>query len=215
MKKRILIFSADTKIGSECFESIVEATKTNPPVLKAEIGGIVSATANGCIQKRAERLKIPFIHFPGPYTAESYKQIFEDSQADYAISTGWTKKIIGIEDNLAINTTLGPLPDCAGQYGKKMQRNIITMWRQKKIKQSAISIHFINKDYNKGAGIIQIPVSIRPDDTEDTLLIRAAKTSHYYQIAVMNEIIKGRIYLVNEHHTFIHNKELGRFAFHG
>ena len=216
MKKRILVFASGDKIGGGSgFQEMVERSRTEPAILDAEIVAVVCNYEHGGVWERAHQLEVPFIYFPGPYTAEAYQKIFEDSQADYVMCSGWKKQVFGLKENLTINIHPGPLPRFGGKgmYGRNVHEAVIKAYRRGEIKQSAVCIHFVNPEYDKGAGIVQIPVTIRHNDSAETLSARILKVEHNYQSLILNEIVNGRIFLDKSGNVLFENKELSRFAF--
>lgn len=214
--KKILVFASGDKIGGGSgFQEMVERTRTTPAILKAEIIGVVSNHANGGLFQKARSLEIPFRHFPGPFTAEEYQRIIEEFQPDYIMCSGWLKPVLGIEEAMVINIHPGPLPQFGGKgmHGHHVHEAVMAAYHRREINQSAVSMHFVNSEYDRGSGIVQIPVLIRPDDTAETLAARALKVEHNYQSLVLNEVVHGRIFPIGNGGSFIKNKMLARFAF--
>lgn len=216
MKKRILVFASGDKIGGGSgFQEMVERSRTKPAILDAEIVAVVCNYEYGGVWEKAKELNVPFIYFPGPYTAEAYQKIFKESQADYVMCSGWKKKVFGLKENLTINIHPGPLPRFGGKgmYGRNVHEAVIKAYRRGEIKQSAVSIHFVNPEYDKGKGIVQIPVPIRHNDSAETLAERVLKVEHNYQSLFLNEIVHRRIILNKLGNVLFENEELFRFAF--
>ncbi len=216
MRKKVLVFaSGDQNGGGSGFQEMVERSRTKPAILKADIVGVVSNYPAGGVYQKAQALNIPFKCFPGPFTAEEYDEIIEQFQPDYIMCSGWLKPMRGQEEGKVINIHPGPLPHFGGPglYGHHVHEAVIAAFKRGEITQSAVSIHFVNEEYDRGPGIVQIPVLIRPDDTAETLAARVLKVEHNYQSIVLNEIIHGRIFITGTNRAFIRNKELRRLAF--
>jgi len=57
---RVLVFaSGDEKGGGSGFQELVEFSRTNPPVVDAQIVGVISNHHNGGVRRRADALHIP------------------------------------------------------------------------------------------------------------------------------------------------------------
>jgi len=195
---------------------MVERSRTDPPILEANVVAVVSNHVNGGVRQKANKLNIPFVHFPGPFTSEEYQKIVKHWKPDYIMCSGWLKPVLGLTESRVINIHPGPLPRFGGKgmYGHHVHKAVIAAYQQGEIKQSAVSIHFVNEEYDRGAGIVQIPVLIRPDDNAESLAARVLKVEHNYQSLVLNEIIQGRIALINfDGDVYFENKNLFRFAF--
>ena len=68
---RVLVFaSGDAKGGGSGFQELVEFSRTSPPVLDAQIIGVISNHQYGGVRKRADAFHISFEYWPGPYNAE-------------------------------------------------------------------------------------------------------------------------------------------------
>ena len=216
-KPRILVLaSGDASGGGSGFLEMVERSRTNPPILDAEIVAVVSNHPNGGVRQKADKLGIPFIHFSGPYTAEEYQKLIADTGAQFVMCSGWLKLVLGLPEWMVINIHPGPLPRFGGKglHGHHVHEAVIEAYRRDELDQSAVSMHFVNEEYDKGAGIIQIPVLIRPDDDAESLAARVLKVEHNYQSLVLNEIVHGRIFLDTDRQVhFANNAGLARFAF--
>lgn len=183
-------------------------------MIKAKVVGVVFDYHNGEIFQRAQSLKIPFIYFMEPNNTEEYQNIITKFQPDYIIYADWPKPIAESEEGRIINICHGPFPwiNDKNLQGSKIYKEIIAAYKRGEIDQSAISMHFVNK-LNRGSGIIQIPVLIRPEDTAKTLEERVTKTGYNYIILALNEIIMGRIFSSGNGGSFVKRKTLRRFAF--
>ncbi len=214
-KPKILVLaSGDASGGGSGFQEMVERSRTKPPILDAEIVAVVSNHPNGGVRQKADKLGIPFILFRGPYTAEEYQRLVADTGAQFVMCSGWLKLVLGLPEWMVINIHPGSLPLFGGLYGHHVHEAVIEAYRKGEITQSAVSMHFVNEEYDKGAGIVQIPVLIRPEDDPESLAARVLKVEHNYQSLVLNEIVHGRIFLDTEGQVhFVHNKALARFAF--
>lgn len=216
MKKRILVFaSGDRNGGGSGFQEMVERSRASPPILDADIIGVVSNHPQGGVYQKAKALDIPFVHFKKPFEAAKYQKLVEKFKADYVMCSGWLKPIAGLPEKMVINIHPAPLPEFGGpgMYGHHAHEAVIAAYKAGKIKQSAVSIHFVNDKYDAGVGIVRIPVLIRPEDTSETLAARVLKVEHNYQSLVLNEIVNNRIFLSRGKCVFLDNENFKRFAF--
>lgn len=216
MEERIVVFaSGDAVGGGSGFMEMVERSRTGPPILDAEIVAVVSNHENGGVRKKAEMLGIPFIHIAKPFTAQKYQEIVKQTKANYVMCSGYLKPMVGLDEAMVVNIHPGPLPRFGGKgmYGHHVHEAVIEAYKRGEITQSAVSIHFVNEEYDKGTGIVQIPVLIRPDDDAESLATRVLKVEHNYQSLVLNEIIHRRIFLGSNGVVFLNNENLARFAF--
>lgn len=77
------------------------------------------------------------------------------------------EKLVKAFPNKIVNIHPALLPNYGGKgmYGMKVHEAVIS----NKEKESGISIHYVNEDYDKGAMILQVKCTISPNDTADSL----------------------------------------------
>lgn len=111
--------------------------------------------------------------------------------------SGWLKMVHGLDPTHTINIHPGPLPEFGGygMHGHFVHEAVMETFRKGRITQSAVTLHFVNEEYDQGPIIAMIPVLIRPEDTAETLGARVNKVEHAWQSYYLNEIVHGRIRL--------------------
>jgi len=200
-KPRVLVFaSGDEKGGGSGFQELVEFSRTDPPVLNAQIVGVVSNHPYGGVRKRADSLQIPFEYWPGPFDAKGYQSFFRKYNADYVMCSGWLKFVRGLAPERTINIHPGPLPRFGGpgMYGRRVHEAVIEAYRRGEIKQSAVTMHFVDEvAYDHGPIIFQMPILIRPDDDAESLAKRVNEKERAWQSYILNLVVNGHIYLRN------------------
>jgi len=192
MKKKIVIFASGTKDGGGSgFENLINASRNS--VLNAEISAVVSNHENGGVKERASRLGIKFIHFPAPWTAEKYRKITKD--ADLVCLSGWLKLAIGLDSQKTINIHPGPLPKFggAGMYGHYVHEAVIEAYKKGEVTHSAVSMHFVTDEYDRGPLFFSQSVEIFPDDTAETLAKRVNEAEHKWQPIMTEKVLTGEI----------------------
>ena len=198
---RILVFaSGDEKGGGSGFQELVEFSRTNPPVLNAQIIGVVSHHQHGGVCRRAEALHIPFEYWLGPFDAKGYRTFVEKYRADFVMCSGWLKFVRGLDPAKTVNIHPGPLPRFGGpgMYGHHVHEAVMAAYHRGEITQSAVTMHFVDEiGYDNGQIIFQMPVLIRPDDDARTLAERVNEKERAWQSHILNRVIHGHIYLSN------------------
>jgi phosphoribosylglycinamide formyltransferase 1 len=198
---RVLVFaSGDEKGGGSGFQELVEFSRTDPPVLDAQIVGVISNHQHGGVYRRAEALHIPFEHWSGPYDAKGYRTFVDQYQADFVMCSGWLKFVRGLDPATTVNIHPGPLPRFGGakMYGHYVHEAVMAAYHRGEITQSAVTMHFVTDiAYDHGPIIFQMPVLIRPDDDAETLAKRVNEKERAWQSHVLNLVIHGYIYLSN------------------
>jgi phosphoribosylglycinamide formyltransferase 1 len=200
LKKKILVFaSGSASGGGSGFEKLVLASRGGP--LCADIVGVVSNHAEGGVRARADMLGVPFIHFPQPWSAESYQKIAAASGADFFALSGWLKLVCGLDSKTRFNARTvfnihpGPLPAFGGpgMYGHHVHEAVIEAFRRGDVTHSAVSMHFVTEGYDRGPVFFQIKVEIARGDTPETLAARVNQREHLYQPMITDYVVNGRI----------------------
>jgi phosphoribosylglycinamide formyltransferase-1 len=196
---RILVFSSgDGKGGGSGFQELVEFSRTNPPVLNAQIVGVISNHPDGGVRRRADALHIPFEYWPGPFDATGYRTLVERYRADYVMCSGWLKFVRGLDPAKTVNIHPGPLPQFGGPglYGHYVHEAVMAAYHRGEIIQSAVTMHFVDETaYDHGPIIFQMPVLIRPDDDAVTLAKRVNEKERAWQSHILNLVVHQSIYL--------------------
>ena len=200
-RARVLVFaSGDEKGGGSGFQELVEYSRTEPPVLDAQIVGVISNHPNGGVRRRAEALRIPFEYWPGPYDAKGYRGFVDRYQADFVMCSGWLKFVRGLDPAKTVNIHPGPLPRFGGpgMFGHHVHEAVMAAYRRGEIIQSAVTMHFVTDiAYDHGPIIFQMPVLIRPDDDAETLARRVNEKERAWQSHILNLVVQRLIYLSN------------------
>lgn len=205
-KPKILVFaSGDKEGGGSGFQELVEFSRTSPPVLDADIVGVVSNHEHGGVRKKADALRIPFELFRGPFTASRYQILVSAFEADYVMCSGWLKPVRGLDPARTVNIHPGPLPCFGGQgmYGHHVHEAVMVAYHRGEVSQSAVTMHFVTEHpgddpYDKGPIFFEFPVLIRPDDTPETLAKRVNEKERAWQAFMLNQVVHRNIQLRNK-----------------
>lgn len=195
-KPKLLIFSSGSKTGGGSgFENLVRAARSTPKVLDAEIVGVVSNHEHGGVRERADRLGIPFHHFPLPREAADYQRIIEGFGNPWVALSGWLKLARGLNPARTINIHPGPLPRFGGDgmYGHHVHEAVIEAFQKGEVTESAVSMHFVTEIYDDGPCFFQIPVPIYDGDTADTLGTHVNAFEHAWQPYITNLVVHEKI----------------------
>ena len=206
-KPKILVFaSGSAEGGGSGFEKLVEATRGGPVLgcrgpLEADIIGVVSNHADGGVRRRADRLVVPFFHFPKPWDAERYQDFARNTEADFFAFSGWLKRVLGLDlktrfnSRTAFNIHPGPLPDFGGPgfYGHHVHEAVMAAFRRGEITHSAVSMHFVTEEYDRGPLFFQLKVRIKDDDTPNSLGQRVNQWEHHWQPRITNLVVNRSI----------------------
>lgn len=191
-KPRILVFASGTATGGGSgFQKMVELSLGLHPVLDAKIVGVVSNHGGGGVAAKASNARIPFGHWKGPFTAEKYQSWVKMFEADYVMLSGWLKKVAGLDMARTVNIHPGPLPLTAGLYGHHVHERVMAAYRAGELTESAVTVHFVDAEYDAGPVASVIRVEILPSDTAETLGQRVNACEHAWQSELLNRIVHG------------------------
>ena len=195
-KPKILVFASGSAIdGGSGFENLVKASRMPGGDLSADIIGVVSNHEFGGVRQRAEILGVPFIHFPKPWVAECYWKIARQSNADFFALSGWLKRVVGLPPRTTFNIHPGPLPEFGGDgmYGHCVHESVMAAFRRGELTRSAVSMHFVIPEYDRGPTFFRCKVKIREDDTPETLAKRVNQIEHLWQPIITDLVVRGVI----------------------
>lgn len=143
--------------------------------LHINISLIITNNSNANVIEKAIKYNIPYKIvntklFPDISTDEVILKYLRQSQIDYILLAGYMKKIgdciVENYPNKIINSHPALLPKYGGvgMYGRYVHEAVIV----NKEKQSGVTIHFVNSNYDEGEQIIQKTIDINPSwDVED------------------------------------------------
>ena len=97
------------------------------------------------------------------------------------------KEVVEEFKNKIINIHPGKLPEFGGKgfYGMNVHNAVISS----KINSTAVTIHYVNEEYDKGLTIHEEPIEVYKDDTAESLSKRVLSYEHKLYSKVINQII--------------------------
>jgi len=148
------------------------------------VKGVFTNNPNAHVVERASRNSIPcFIFTKEEFIAGTELQkLLEKWNIDAIILAGFLWLIPGYLINLYpdkilnIHPALLPLFGGKGMYGKYVHQAVINSGKN----ESGITIHLVNRQYDKGKIIFQKRCKINPDDTPATLASKIHQLEHRY-----------------------------------
>lgn len=178
--------------GGSGFEKLAEASFRGD--LGAVISCVLSNHSSGGVYEKAKRLGIRFEHFTAPWTAEHCHELIGED-VDLICLSGFLKRVTGFDPTKTINIHPGLLPDFGGKgmYGHHVHEATMRAYHAGKITHSAVSMHFVTDEYDKGPVFLQLLVPIMPNDTPDTLGSHVNAAEHKYQWKFTKFVLDERI----------------------
>ncbi|MBI5404506.1 MAG: phosphoribosylglycinamide formyltransferase [Ignavibacteriae bacterium] len=168
------------------FRALIEAKKSG--IIKSDISLLITNNSDCGAVKIADEFDIPHFHisrkkYPD-ISEEEYAEIFlnkmEQHKIDFIVLAGYMKiideKIIRKYHNRIINIHPALLPAFGGKgmYGMNVHNAVI----ESGVKESGVTIHYVNEEYDRGEIILQEKVLVESEDTAETLQKKVLKLEH-------------------------------------
>ena len=112
---------------------------------------------------------------------------------DLIVLAGFMRKIPSFlleefEDRIVnIHPALLPKFGGKGMYGKKVHEAVIEAGE----KESGITIHLVNEEYDKGKILFQESVPVKQTDTPDSLAMRVQKLEHEHFPKIIQKLVRS------------------------
>ncbi|AMC11445.1 phosphoribosylglycinamide formyltransferase [Lutibacter profundi] len=188
--KRIAILASGTGTNAE---NIIKYFKNNSLISVVQV---LSNNKEADVLKKAKRLGIPSRYFDknSLFNTNEILTILKE-QADYIILAGFLwkipLKIIELFPNKILNIHPALLPKYGGKgmYGMHVHNAVV----ENREKETGITIHFVNENYDEGAIIFQKSVEVLVCDTAEDV----AKKIHVLEQENFPKIIE-KVILENE-----------------
>ncbi len=178
------------------FKAIIEAKKSG--IIKSDISLLITNNSDCGAVGIAKENGIPVFHisrkvYPNA-SDEEYANLFLDKlyehKIDFIVLAGYMKmihaSIIRKFPNRIINIHPALLPKFGGKgmYGMNVHRAVIEAGE----KESGVTIHYVNENYDEGKIILQEKVEVASNDTAETLHKKVLKLEHKYYPEVIRKI---------------------------
>ena len=156
---------------------------------------ILTNNPDAGVIERADRLGISVETFNRDdfYNTNKVINILNCYSTDFIILAGFLwlvpENILTTFENRIVNIHPALLPNYGGKgmYGMNVHKAIIDAGE----KESGITIHFVNKNYDEGQTIFQATVNIDKEDTPDTLAKKIHTLEYQYFPRIIEETIKN------------------------
>lgn len=206
MSPKLIVFASGTKDGGGSgFENLVHARERGE--LDAEIVAVVSNHEHGGVRQRADRLGIPFIHFDPPrehshipkYVSMSYREIVEQSGAEWTALSGWLKRVEGLDPSKTFNIHPALLSFQSGRfggpglYGHRVHDAVKAALDAGEITESGFTMHFTTAEYDRGPIFFERRVPLTPEMSADDIAKAVNSEEHRWQPKITNLVVHREI----------------------
>jgi len=182
--KRIVILASGSGTNAE---NIINYFKNNDDISVVQV---LSNKENATVLKRASRLGVANAHIQFNNSSELLKLL--KSNADYVVLAGFLKKIpssiIKAFPNKIINIHPALLPKYGGKgmYGMHVHNAVVS----NREKESGITIHYVNENYDEGTIIFQKKIAVLPIDSPEDVAEKIHVLEYEYFPKVIENIIE-------------------------
>jgi len=184
---RIAIFASGS--GSNA-QKIMEYFQDHPTV---SVHLILSNNPDAYVLTRARKFHIPVLTFSRQelYQSSHILDILSVQEIDYIVLAGFMwlipTYILKHYPNRILNIHPALLPGYGGKgmYGMRVHEAVIAAGE----KESGISIHYVNENYDEGQLIFQAKCPVQPGDTPETLANRIHLLEHKYYPEIIEKVI--------------------------
>lgn len=167
-RPNIIVFATGGKWPNEGGSGLKElASKVMSWHLKAVLLLAISSHPAWWVATKAKDWCIPFLHMEKPFTAQKYKKIIQDTNADLVALSGRIHHVQWIDPTKCINIHPGPLWEYGGKwmYGDHVHEKIYQDLKQWKIRRTCVTMHFVTPMYDDPQWLIfQYPVELQDDE---------------------------------------------------
>lgn len=182
-------------------QAIIDATEAGQ--LPAKVCLIVSNNSQSGAHQRAERHHIPFQHLssqthPDPEQLDrAVCEALEAHGAQLVFLAGYMKKLgdhtLRRFQRRILNTHPSLLPRFGGQgmYGSRVHQAVIAAGER----QSGVTVHLVDADYDTGPIVAQCPVPVLDGDTPETLAARVQARERELVVETLGRIVSGELRL--------------------
>ncbi|PKD21543.1 phosphoribosylglycinamide formyltransferase [Salegentibacter salinarum] len=189
-QKKIVVFASGSGTNAE---NIIKYFQKQPD---ASVVAVFSNKRSAKVLKRAHDLNVKALYFDRDalYNSHDVLHILEDINPDLIVLAGFMwifpTDILKRFPNRIINIHPALLPKYGGKgmYGMHVHQAII----QNKEKESGISIHYVNENYDEGEVIFQAKTEISEEDTPDTLAQKIHKLEYRHFPEILQQILQKK-----------------------
>jgi phosphoribosylglycinamide formyltransferase-1 len=188
--KKIVVFASGSGTNAE---NIIKYFKGSAI---GEVVGVYTNNANAGVIDRAKNNAVPVTIFTKSELYESeLLQNINAIQPDLIVLAGFLLKfpdaIIEAYPDKIINIHPALLPKYGGKgmYGMHVHRAIV----ENKEKETGITIHYVNENYDEGATIFQKQVTVLGTDTPEIVAEKIHELEQKYFPGVVEDLLKSKL----------------------
>ena len=187
--------------GGSDLQAIIDGCKNH--AIDAKVAVVISNNSDSMALQRAIKENIPNYHLSSrqydseELLAKKILQVLDEYSVDMIFLAGYMRmlhtSILEKFNNRVFNIHPALLPKYGGKgmYGMNVHNAVISA----KEKETGVTIHRVNAEYDSGEIVAQTVVKVNEDDTPETLAARVLEREHEFLVEVISDIIAGKIAL--------------------
>ncbi|RUT78089.1 phosphoribosylglycinamide formyltransferase [Ancylomarina longa] len=185
--KKIAIFASGSGSNAENIARYFEGNS------KVEVSVILTNNPNAFVLSRAKDLKIPSYIFSRNefYKSDDIIRYLTEKEIDFIVLAGflWLLPINLLrkfpDSILNIHPALLPKYGGKGMFGMKVHEAVV----RNKEKESGITIHLVNENYDEGKVIFQSKCKLNPDDTPEQVAEKVHQLEYEYFPKIIEQLL--------------------------
>ncbi|MGV6860670.1 MAG: phosphoribosylglycinamide formyltransferase [Putridiphycobacter sp.] len=184
--KKIAIFASG---GGSNAQAIIDYFRSN---VEIEVALIVSNDTNAGVIDRAQKEEVPFyILQPDELEEEEFSDVLLALEIDFVVLAGFLKKIpqdiLEAYPNKIVNIHPALLPKYGGKgmYGMNVHKAVVNAGE----KESGMTIHYVNENYDEGQIIEQHKVALEPSDSAEDCARKVLELEHQYFAPCIEKVL--------------------------
>jgi len=194
----IAVFASHS--GSD-LQAIIDGCKNDK--INATVAVVISNNGDSMALQRANNEKIPNFHMSAKkygneeILATEIMTVLDKYSIDMIFLAGYMRMLhVSILEKynnriFNIHPTLLPKFGGKGMYGINVHTAVI----EAKEKETGVTIHRVNAEYDSGEIVAQTKVAVAEGDTPETLAARVLEREHEFLVEVISDIVNGKIIL--------------------
>jgi phosphoribosylglycinamide formyltransferase-1 len=191
--KKIAIFASG---GGSNAQRIINYFRNHDEI---EVALIVSNDTNSGVVDRAQKEEVPFYILQSrELEEEEFSEVLQALEIDFIVLAGFLKKIpqdiIDVYPNKVVNIHPALLPKYGGKgmYGMNVHKAVVN----NNEKESGMTIHYVNENYDEGNIIEQYKVELLPSDTAEECARKVLELEHQYFAPCIEKLIKNQFSII-------------------
>jgi phosphoribosylglycinamide formyltransferase-1 len=166
------------------------------PITDTKISILLTNKKNAGVIERAKKFNVPVRIFDKKefYYSENIAVFLQNEGIEWVILAGFLwlipKNLLKIYPNRIVNIHPALLPKYGGKgmYGMNVHQAVIDA----KEKESGITIHFVNEEYDRGSVIFQASCPVDAADTPESLAAKIHELEYNHFPVVMEKLILNK-----------------------